>query len=278
MWIARWSKLFRSQLGVALLQGQRSKSRGRSLHGGTKSRASFTSCGIAGRTQEAGAALEVNGLALGPESPIRTEFVPGEDDAVDAPGSLTPYPWSPNLRGGRVPPAAARLFVLEQIAAGLAVGLSFKRWSDASCSRAGPRAPAEEHFDSVLSDCDASHVLEALSIGIVILDSQLCPVYANQLGLELLAVTARQVRGRPIVTLFREASALAEILSGALVDEESRWIGRVRLRTVDGESLPGSAGPIDVGIVPVDGFSTGTHLLLELALSAGRTSGTCLPG
>jgi PAS domain-containing protein len=178
-----------------------------------------------------------SGVATGSSVAIDSGSPLGEDGAVNVPDSRSPVPGRPNSRGGRARISAARLF-----------------------------SPAQEQFEAVLIHCDVTYLLEALSVGIVILDMHLCPVYANQLGLELLAVTPGEVRGRPIVSLFRDGSALADALGIVLAGGDARCGSPDRLcATVDHSRLT-SARPLDLGISPIDGFTTGPHLLLQLAI------------
>lgn len=50
----------------------------------------------------------------------------------------------------------------------------------------------------MLADFDTGHVLDELSIGIVVLDRQLCAIYANAIAQDLLGLQLPGMRGRPI--------------------------------------------------------------------------------
>jgi PAS domain-containing protein len=52
----------------------------------------------------------------------------------------------------------------------------------------------------VLVSLETEAVLDALSRGIVVLDAQLCAVYANVLAEDMLALRLEQVRGQPLAT------------------------------------------------------------------------------
>ena len=56
---------------------------------------------------------------------------------------------------------------------------------------------AEHALPSALSHFDPAELLDALSTGIVMLDAQLCAVYANVAAQDLLAFSLNQARGRP---------------------------------------------------------------------------------
>ncbi len=57
---------------------------------------------------------------------------------------------------------------------------------------------ASEHsLPSPLSHFDSADLLNALSTGIILLDAQLCPIYANVAAQDLLAISLNQSRGRP---------------------------------------------------------------------------------
>ncbi|HEY6453081.1 MAG TPA: PAS domain-containing protein, partial [Steroidobacteraceae bacterium] len=51
---------------------------------------------------------------------------------------------------------------------------------------------------SPLSHFDPADLLDALATGLVVLDSQLCIVYANVGAQDMLAMGLNQARGRPI--------------------------------------------------------------------------------
>ena len=53
---------------------------------------------------------------------------------------------------------------------------------------------SEAVMPSALSHFDAADLLDALSTGIVMLDAQLCPVYANVAAQDLLAFSLKMAR------------------------------------------------------------------------------------
>jgi two-component system, NtrC family, nitrogen regulation sensor histidine kinase GlnL len=114
---------------------------------------------------------------------------------------------------------------------------------------------AELASPSALAHFDPADLLDALSTGIVMLDAQLCPVYANVAAQDLLAFSLKKARGRPFTELLHEPEGLARILKRALA--------------VRPAGAPREARTLDVTITPLAGL-TGMHLLLELADTTQR--------
>ena len=79
---------------------------------------------------------------------------------------------------------------------------------------------AELAAPSALAHFDPADLLDALSTGIVMLDAQLCPVYANVAAQDLLAFSLRKARGRPFTDLLHEPEGLGRILKRALESGE----------------------------------------------------------
>jgi two-component system nitrogen regulation sensor histidine kinase GlnL len=126
---------------------------------------------------------------------------------------------------------------------------------------------AAEHAGfSALAHFDAADLLDALATGIVMLDAQLCPVYANVAAQDLLAFSLKMARGRPFTELLHEAEGLRTILRRALESSESIADREVQLRPA---SAPREVRTLDVTITPFAGL-TGTQLLLEIADTTQR--------
>jgi two-component system, NtrC family, nitrogen regulation sensor histidine kinase GlnL len=119
---------------------------------------------------------------------------------------------------------------------------------------------------SALAHFDPADLLDALSTGIVMLDEQLCPVYANVAAQDLLAFSLNKARGRPFTELLHEPEGLGGILKRALFAGEGI---ADRELTVRPAGAPREARTLDVTITPL-GALTGTHLLLELADTTQR--------
>jgi two-component system, NtrC family, nitrogen regulation sensor histidine kinase GlnL len=122
----------------------------------------------------------------------------------------------------------------------------------------------EQYFTSPLSHFDPTDLLDALSTGILLLDSQLCVIYANVGAQDLLAVSLNQARGRPINELFHGAQQLVGTLRRALERNEACAEHELVLKP---NGSPASRDPqvLDLIVTPLEGQVTGTHLLLELS-------------
>jgi two-component system nitrogen regulation sensor histidine kinase GlnL len=125
---------------------------------------------------------------------------------------------------------------------------------------------AEYASPSALAHFDAADLLDALATGIVMLDQQLCPVYANVAAQDLLAFSLKMARGRPFTELLHEAEGLRSILRRALESSETIADREVQLRPA---GAPREVRTLDVTITPFAGI-TGTQLLLEIADTTQR--------
>src|SRR5580698_2557165 len=124
----------------------------------------------------------------------------------------------------------------------------------------------EQAVPSALSQFDAADLLDALSTGIVMLDAQLCAVYANVAAQDLLAFSLNMARGRPFTDFLHDAVGLKGILRRALETGESLADREVALRPA---GAPREVRTLDVTITPFSGL-TGTQLLLEIADTTQR--------
>ena len=127
---------------------------------------------------------------------------------------------------------------------------------------------AEYNLPSALSHFDPTDLFDALATGIIVLDAQLCPIYANVAAQNLLAFSLNQARGRPFGDFLHDANGLVSILRRAL--ESGQGISDREL-TVRPIGLPREVRVLDVTITPLEGQVTGTHLLLELADDTQRS-------
>jgi two-component system, NtrC family, nitrogen regulation sensor histidine kinase GlnL len=125
----------------------------------------------------------------------------------------------------------------------------------------------EPNFPSALSHFDPTDLLDALSTGIVMLDAQLCAIYANVAAQDLLAFSLNQARGRPFGDFLQDSNGLSGILRRALETGEGIADRELVLRPL---GAPRDARILDVTITPLAGQITGTHLLLELADTTQR--------
>lgn len=127
---------------------------------------------------------------------------------------------------------------------------------------------AVEHAQpSPLSHFDPAQLLDALATGIVVLDRQLCIVYANVAAQDLLGTGLARTRGRPLTDLLVDAGDLATVLRRAL--EHGQAFADRELVLRPGGSAR-DAHVVDLTVTPLEGTVTGSHLLLELADATRR--------
>ncbi len=120
---------------------------------------------------------------------------------------------------------------------------------------------------SAISHFDATDLLDALSTGIIMLDAQLCPIYANVAAQDLLAFSLNKARGRPFGDFLHDSNGLIGILRRSIETGEGF---ADRELTVRPAGAPRDLRTLDVTITPLEGQLTGTHLLLELADTTQR--------
>jgi two-component system nitrogen regulation sensor histidine kinase GlnL len=125
----------------------------------------------------------------------------------------------------------------------------------------------EHSLPSALSHFDPADLLDALSTGIIMLDAQLCAIYANVAAQDLLAFSLNKARGRPFGDFLQDSNGLIGILRRAL--DTGEGIADREL-TVRPAGAPRDIRTLDVTITPLEGQITGTHLLLELADTTQR--------
>ncbi len=125
----------------------------------------------------------------------------------------------------------------------------------------------EPGLPSALAHFDPAGLFDALSTGIIVLDAQLCAIYANVAAQDLLAFSLNQARGRPFTDFLPDSNGLRGLLYRALTSGEGI---ADRELTVRPAATPRETRTLDVTITPLEGQITGTHLLLELADATQR--------
>ncbi len=120
----------------------------------------------------------------------------------------------------------------------------------------------EHSLPSALSHFDPADLLDALSTGIVMLDAQLCAIYANVAAQDLLAFSLKKARGRPFSDFLQDTNGFTGILRRALDTGEGIADRELVVRPLGASR---ESRTLDVTITPLEGQITGTHLLLELA-------------
>lgn len=126
----------------------------------------------------------------------------------------------------------------------------------------------ERNLPSPLSHYDPADLLDALATGIVVLDAQLCVVYANVAAQGLLAMSFNQARGRPFQDLFVDCNGLVATLRRAQQQTEEITEREIAVRPV---SMPREPRVLDIIVTPLEGQMTGTHVLIELSDETQRT-------
>ncbi len=125
----------------------------------------------------------------------------------------------------------------------------------------------EPGLPSALAHFDPAGLFDALSTGIIVLDAQLCAIYANVAAQDLLAFSLNQARGRPFTDFLPDSNGLRGLMYRALTSGEGI---ADRELTVRPAGTPRETRTLDVTITPLEGEITGTHLLLELADATQR--------
>jgi two-component system, NtrC family, nitrogen regulation sensor histidine kinase GlnL len=119
---------------------------------------------------------------------------------------------------------------------------------------------------SALAHFDPADLFDALATGILVLDAQLCPVYANVAAQDLLAFSLKMARGRPFTELLHEPEGLGAILRRSLMSGESIADRELAVRPA---GAPREVRTLDITLTPLEAV-TGRHLLLELADTTQR--------
>lgn len=130
-------------------------------------------------------------------------------------------------------------------------------------------AVRDHSYFSPLSQFEPTELFDSLSTGIVVLDAQLCPIYANVSAQDFMAVSLRQARGRPFSELFYDPRQLLEVLRRSLANLETCTQHELVLKAV-GSAANREPSVIDLIVTPLEGQVTGTYLLLELTDATQR--------
>jgi PAS domain-containing protein len=113
----------------------------------------------------------------------------------------------------------------------------------------------------VLADFDTGRVLDELSFGIIVLDRQLCAIYANVIAQSLLGLHLPSMRGRPLADYLAQPQRFSyfvrRALEGGVAVDYAIRIG-LRHRPEDVEA-------ITLRIVPLCSQTARGYLLVELS-------------
>jgi len=124
-------------------------------------------------------------------------------------------------------------------------------------------------YHSPLSHFEPTELFDTLSTGIVVLDAQFCPIYANVSAQDFMAVSLRQARGRPFADLFYDPSQLVEVLRRSMTHLETCSQHELVLKAL-ASAANREPSVIDLIVTPLEGQVTGTYLLLELTDATQR--------
>jgi two-component system nitrogen regulation sensor histidine kinase GlnL len=128
----------------------------------------------------------------------------------------------------------------------------------------GRAMASDSYVTSPLAHFDFTELLDGLSTGLMVVDSQLCVIYANVGAQDLVGVSLKQARGQPISALFAGSQPLVELLRRSLAHNETCAEHELTLTPHPGIPAPRGAVVVDLTVTPLEGQITGTHLLLEL--------------
>ncbi len=129
---------------------------------------------------------------------------------------------------------------------------------------------AEPARSSVAGHFHGLELLDVLSTGLVLLDSQLCVLYANVGGQDLLGVSLRQAHGLPLGDLFAGVEPLVELLHRALQDNKGCAGHELALVPVSTLAAARAPAVVDFTITPLENPLAGRQLLLELVDARAR--------
>lgn len=117
---------------------------------------------------------------------------------------------------------------------------------------------------SVLVDFDAGDLLDAMSTGLLVLDAQLCTVYANTTAEDVLAVPLQALRGLPFTSFLAQPKPFLDAVTRALERTEAVVFNLT-------EYVAGSRrhDTLDLRLKRVRDQLAGTYLLLEVRATTG---------
>lgn len=126
---------------------------------------------------------------------------------------------------------------------------------------------AERFAPSAISHFDPAELIGALSTGIVVLDADLCVVYANVAAQDVLATSVNQARGRPLTDILAAIKPLAPVLRRSLESGESF---AERELAIERLGVSRERRVIDLSIMPLDADTARGYLLLEIVDATQR--------
>jgi two-component system nitrogen regulation sensor histidine kinase GlnL len=125
----------------------------------------------------------------------------------------------------------------------------------------------ERFLPSAIAHFEPADLIGALATGIVVLDADLCVVYANVAAQDLLAVSVNQARGKPFLSLVLDADSLNPLMRRAL--ETGETLSEREMSVMTGP-LGREHRVIDVTMTPMDSEFERKYLLLEISDATQR--------
>jgi two-component system, NtrC family, nitrogen regulation sensor histidine kinase GlnL len=113
-------------------------------------------------------------------------------------------------------------------------------------------------------------LLDALSTGVVLLDAQLCVLYANVAAQDQLGASLRRARGLPLSDLFAGAQPLVKLLQRALEDQKICSGHEIALLPVATLAAARTPAVVDCTVTPLEDPHRNRQLLLELVDARAR--------
>ena len=117
---------------------------------------------------------------------------------------------------------------------------------------------------------NCGELLDALSTGLLVLDAEFRLVYANVGAQDLLALSLRHSRGRPVGELFADPQPLIELLRRSLSNAETCAGHEYSLTPISALQAARPPALLDITVTRFESPLTGTQLLLELADARAR--------
>jgi two-component system, NtrC family, nitrogen regulation sensor histidine kinase GlnL len=125
----------------------------------------------------------------------------------------------------------------------------------------------ERFAPSAIAHFDPAELIGALATGVIVLDADLCVVYANVAAQDMLAVSVNQARGRRFTDVVSVGRDLGSLLKRALHDSESFAERELPIEPLG----PGKeTRVVDLSITPLDVEDARSYILLEIADATQR--------
>ena len=125
----------------------------------------------------------------------------------------------------------------------------------------------EQLFKAIATTYDPSEIIEALNVGVILLDSNFSVIYTNITAQSLLSASLEKLQGYPLADLFADSECLNLLLERALRKDEPLTERELSLRLAN---APSEEKLLDININIIDSSNGDKRLLLELIDAAPR--------